>query len=104
MQQRQWVDPKTSASVEPFSFTSRDGLTIHGYLTLPAGSDGKNLPLILNPHGGPMGPRDAWGYNWETQLLASRGYAVMQVNYRGSGGFGKAFQDIARTASGPKAS
>ncbi|MCI1729181.1 MAG: S9 family peptidase [Chiayiivirga sp.] len=95
MQQRQWVDPKTSASVEPFSFTSRDGLTIHGYLTLPAGSDGKNLPLILNPHGGPMGPRDAWGYSWETQLLASRGYAVMQVNYRGSGGFGKAFQDRA---------
>ena len=95
MQQRKWVDPEQSATIEPFSFTAKDGLTIHGYLTIPAGSDGKNLPLILNPHGGPMGPRDAWGYNWETQLLASRGYAVMQVNYRGSGGFGKGFMDRA---------
>ena len=72
---------------------SRDGLPLHGYLTLPPGSDGKNLPLIVNPHGGPIGPRDNWGFNWEAQLLASRGYAVLQVNYRGSGGYGKAFQD-----------
>jgi len=92
---REWVDPAKSASIRSFSFTSRDGLKIHGYLTLPAGSNGKNLPLIVNPHGGPMGPRDFWRYNPETQLFASRGYAVLQVNFRGSGGFGKAFQDMA---------
>ena len=92
---REWVDPAKSASIRSFSFTSRDGLKIHGYLTLPAGSNGKNLPLIVNPHGGPMGPRDNWRYNAETQLFASRGYAVLQVNFRGSGGFGKAFQDMA---------
>ncbi len=95
MQGRQWLDPKNMARVEPFKFTSRDGLLIHGYLTIPNGSDGKNLPMILNPHGGPMGPRDNWGFNTETQLLASRGYLVMQVNYRGSGGFGKGFEDKA---------
>lgn len=92
---RAWVDPAKSASIRSFSFTSRDGLKIHGYLTIPAGSNGKNLPLIVNPHGGPMGPRDNWRYNPETQLFASRGYAVLQVNFRGSGGFGKAFQDMA---------
>jgi dipeptidyl aminopeptidase/acylaminoacyl peptidase len=95
MQGRDWLDPKRMARIEPFKFQSRDGTTIHGYLTIPNGSDGKNLPLVLNPHGGPMGPRDNWGFNWETQLLASRGYAVMQVNFRGSGGFGKAFEDAA---------
>jgi dipeptidyl aminopeptidase/acylaminoacyl peptidase len=95
LKSREWVDPAKSASIRPFSFTSRDGLKIHGYLTIPAGSDGKNLPLIVNPHGGPMGPRDNWRYSNETQLFASRGYAVLQVNFRGSGGFGKAFQDKA---------
>ena len=95
MQGRRWLDPEQMAEVKPFSFTTRDGLTIHGYLTIPNGSDGKNLPMIVNPHGGPMGPRDHWYFNWETQLLASRGYLVMQVNYRGSGGFGKEFEDMA---------
>lgn len=95
MQNRAWIDAKQMATVKPFSLTTRDGLKIYGYLTLPNGSNGRNLPLIVNPHGGPMGPRDNWGFNWETQLLASRGYAVLQVNYRGSGGFGKAFQDMA---------
>jgi dipeptidyl aminopeptidase/acylaminoacyl peptidase len=95
MQGRQWLDAKEMASVKPFSMTTRDGLKIYGYLTIPHGSNGKNLPMIVNVHGGPMGPRDEWGFNWETQLLASRGYLVMQVNYRGSGGFGKAFQDMA---------
>ncbi|GAB2490745.1 alpha/beta hydrolase family protein [Arenimonas alkanexedens] len=95
MKSRQWVDAEQSASIRPFSFKSRDGLTIYGYLTLPNGSSGKNLPMIVMPHGGPMGPRDDWGYNPETQLFASRGYAVLQVNFRGSGGFGKAFEDMA---------
>lgn len=95
MQGRQWLDAKQMASVKPFSLTTRDGQKIHGYLTIPNGSDGRNLPMIVNPHGGPMGPRDHWGFNSEAQLLASRGYMVMQVNYRGSGGFGKSFQDQA---------
>ena len=95
MQGRAWIDAKRMASVKPISLTTRDGLKIYGYLTVPNGSDGKNLPMIVNVHGGPMGPRDDWGFNWETQLLASRGYLVLQINYRGSGGFGKAFQDMA---------
>jgi dipeptidyl aminopeptidase/acylaminoacyl peptidase len=95
MKSREWVDPAQSASMRAFSFKNREGMTLYGYLTIPKGSDGKNLPLIVNPHGGPMGPRDSWGYNSETQLFASRGYATLQVNFRGSGGFGKAFQDMA---------
>ncbi len=95
MRSRGWLEPEQMATVKPFNFRSRDGLQIYGYLTVPNGSDGKNLPMIVNPHGGPMGPRDDWRFNWETQLLASRGYLVLQVNYRGSGGFGKAFQDRA---------
>ncbi len=70
---------------------ARDGLTlINGYLTLPAGKAAKNLPLVLNPHGGPWA-RDDWGFNPEVQFLASRGYAVLQVNYRGSTGYGRKF-------------
>lgn len=95
MRNRALIDPEQMATVKPFNFRSRDGLQLYGYLTIPKGSDGKNLPMIVNPHGGPMGPRDNWRFNWETQLLASRGYMVLQVNFRGSGGFGKAFQDRA---------
>jgi dipeptidyl aminopeptidase/acylaminoacyl peptidase len=80
----------TLATMEPISFTSRDGLTIHGYLTLPPKTEGKNLPLVLNVHGGPQA-RDNWGYNPEAQWLANRGYASLQVNYRGSTGYGKEF-------------
>jgi dipeptidyl aminopeptidase/acylaminoacyl peptidase len=80
----------TLATMEPISFTSRDGLTIHGYLTLPPKTEGKNLPLVLNVHGGPQA-RDNWGYNPEAQWLANRGYACLQVNYRGSTGYGKEF-------------
>jgi len=95
MQGRRWLEADQMANVKPFSFVSRDGLKLHGYLTIPNGSDGKNLPMIVNPHGGPMGPRDHWRFNPEAQLLASRGYMVMQVNFRGSGGFGKDFEDMA---------
>ncbi len=95
MANREALDPDRMATMLPLSFTSRDGLKIHAYLTVPNGKEPKNLPLIVNPHGGPMGPRDNWGFNWETQLLASRGFAVLQINFRGSGGFGKAFMDMA---------
>ena len=72
------------------SYKARDGLTIHGNLTLPIGREPKGLPLIILPHGGPYGIRDAIGYDVEVQFLASRGYAVLQPNYRGSGGYGDA--------------
>ena len=80
----------TLAGMEPVSFTSRDGLTIHGYLTYPPGMGRSNLPLVLNVHGGPWA-RDYWGYNGEAQWLANRGYAVLQVNFRASTGYGKEF-------------
>jgi dipeptidyl aminopeptidase/acylaminoacyl peptidase len=93
MQGRKWLDKDKMASTKPFAFTARDGKQIHGYLTVPHGSGGRNLPMIVNPHGGPIGPRDDWMFNSEAQLLASRGYLVLKVNYRGSGGYGKAFRD-----------
>jgi len=76
--------------MKPISYTSRDGLKINGYLTLPIGIEAKNLPVVINPHGGPWA-RDNWGYNPEVQLLANRGYAVLQMNFRGSTGYGKQF-------------
>ncbi len=78
------------AEMKPIQYTSRDGLTIRGYLTLPKGVPAKNLPVIVNPHGGPWA-RDGWGYNPEIQFLANRGYAVFQMNFRGSTGFGRKF-------------
>ncbi|MDJ0656807.1 MAG: S9 family peptidase [Xanthomonadales bacterium] len=90
--QREWLDPELMSEMKPIKFESRDGLTIRGYITIPKGTDGKNLPLIVNPHGGPFGVRDAWGFNSEHQFFASRGYATVQVNYRGSGGYGRKFQ------------
>ena len=87
---RPWIKEKEMAEMKPISYTSRDGLKIQGYLTLPKGSSGKNLPLVVNPHGGPWW-RDSWWYNSEVQFLASRGYAVFQMNFRGSTGYGKKF-------------
>lgn len=78
------------SSMEPFSCQARDGLTIHGYLTFPVGSDRDGLPTVLNVHGGPWA-RDAWGFDPEAQWLANRGYLCMQVNFRGSTGYGKDF-------------
>jgi dipeptidyl aminopeptidase/acylaminoacyl peptidase len=78
------------ASMQPISYLARDGLTIHGYLTTPVGIPTENLPTVLLVHGGPWA-RDIWGYNPEVQWLANRGYAVLQVNFRGSTGYGKDF-------------
>jgi dipeptidyl aminopeptidase/acylaminoacyl peptidase len=80
----------TLAPMQPVAFQSRDGLTVHGYLTCPPGIPRTDLPLVLNVHGGPW-YRDTWGYNAEAQWLANRGYACLQVNFRGSTGYGKAF-------------
>ncbi len=85
-----WLNPEELAEMHPISYKSRDGLTINGYLTLPKNKEAKNLPLIVNPHGGPWA-RDMWGFNPEVQLLANRGYAVLQVNFRSSTGYGKEF-------------
>jgi dipeptidyl aminopeptidase/acylaminoacyl peptidase len=94
LRDRDWLDPERMASVKPFSFKTRDGHTMYGYLTVPKGAKLEKLPMIVHPHGGPIGPRDAWGFNWETQMLASRGYLVLQLNFRGSGGYGQAFTDL----------
>jgi dipeptidyl aminopeptidase/acylaminoacyl peptidase len=80
----------TLAPMTPFSFTARDGLVIHGYATFPPDTSARNLPAVLNVHGGPW-TRNAWGYGPEAQWLANRGYLCLQVNYRGSTGYGKAF-------------
>ena len=90
------LDPNRLRPMQPVAFKARDGLELHGYLTLPAGAEGKRVPLIIHPHGGPYGIRDSWGYDREVQFLASRGYAVLQVNYRGSGGYGRKFLDKGR--------
>ena len=85
-----WLPEEELAEMKPISYQSTDGLTIHGYLTLPRGIPPKNLPVVVNPHGGPWA-RDSWGFNPEIQFLANRGYAVLQMNFRGSTGFGRAF-------------
>ena len=90
-----WLDPQALSKMRPVTITARDGVSLRGYLTVPNGAEPADLPLILHPHGGPYGVRDSWGFNRHVQFLASRGYAVLQVNYRGSGGYGKAFMDIA---------
>ena len=85
-----YINSAQMRPMEPYKITVRDGKTIYGYLTQPEGEG--PFPLIMHPHGGPYGVRDAWGYNPEVQMLASRGYAVLQVNFRGSGGYGKDFE------------
>ncbi len=91
-----WLNEDEMANQLPIEYKSRDGLTIHGYLTLPKGyteETAKNLPVVVNPHGGPWA-RDSWGFNPELQFLANRGFAVLQMNFRGSTGYGKKFWEM----------
>lgn len=92
LSRRAWLDPLAMAETRPVLLRARDGLPLHGYLTLPRGAEGKGLPLVLLPHGGPYGVQDTWEFGEEQQLLAAAGYAVLQVNYRGSGGYGHRFE------------
>jgi len=89
------------AEMKPVRYKSSDGLEIPAFLTLPKGVEAKNLPLIVNPHGGPWG-RDSWGYDTFAQFLANRGYAVLQPNFRGSTGYGKKFLDAGNNQWGDK--
>jgi len=89
------INPSELCAMKPIQYKAGDGTLINGYLTLPQGNDTTNLPVVVMPHDWPYGPlsRNSWGYNPEVQFLANRGYAVFQVNYRGSTGYGKAFHN-----------
>ena len=87
-----WIKPEAMAAKNPFEIKARDGMSLHGFLTKPVGKEAaKNLPMVVFVHGGPYGISDSWNYDPYVQVLASRGYAVLQVNYRGSGGYGYDF-------------
>ncbi|MBL7924509.1 MAG: S9 family peptidase [Bacteroidia bacterium] len=86
-----WIVEDDMCEMQPIAYTARDGKTINGYLTIPRGlKEGRNLPVVINPHGGPWA-RDSWGWNPEVQFLANKGYAVLQMNFRGSTGYGREF-------------
>lgn len=90
---RTWFDPEATAEMRPVTIKARDGLELAGYVTYPKGKAETGLPMVVMPHGGPIGIRDTWGFDDDAQMLAAAGYAVLQVNFRGSGGYGKAFMD-----------
>jgi pimeloyl-ACP methyl ester carboxylesterase len=90
-----WIDPQQMGEQRILKIKARDGMALEAFLTLPPAplkGEAKNLPLLVFPHGGPIGVADGWGWDVDAQFYASRGYAVLQVNYRGSGGYGQAFQ------------
>lgn len=87
-----WLDPKQMSEVRPITVKARDGVVMHGYLTLPRGKEAKALPMVVMVHGGPHGPRDEFRFDPQNQALANNGYAVLQINFRGSGGYGRQFE------------
>jgi len=89
LSRRTWIDPEKMGEVRPIQFKARDGMPMHGFVVLPPGSDGKNLPMVVNPHGGPFGLFDDLTFDAEAQMLAHAGYAVLKVNFRGSGNYGR---------------
>ncbi|WP_419403651.1 alpha/beta hydrolase family protein [Stenotrophomonas rhizophila] len=91
-----WIDPSQSAQVRPVALKARDGLPLHGFLTVPNGKEARRLPMVVVPHGGPIGVFDDGSYEHETQLLAAAGYAVLQINFRGSSNYGRAHTAAAR--------
>ena len=97
---RAWIDPQTQAKRQPFEVRSKDGLTLHGFLTLPPGQSARQLPTVVMPHGGPIDIRDDWRWDPLPQFLAHHGYAVVQVNFRGSAGYGKPFRELGFRAWG----
>ena len=100
-QVREKLDRKSLSPMKAITYKSSDGLEIPAFLTLPKGVEAKNLPLVVNPHGGPWG-RDYWGYNTYAQFLANRGYAVLQMNFRASTGYGKKFLNAGNNEWGQK--
>lgn len=93
LQRASWIHPDAMAAMQPVSFPARDGVLLHGYLSMPPGRENDHhLPLVVFVHGGPFGIRDNWGYDSYVQAMATHGYAVLQVNYRGSGGYGTPFE------------
>lgn len=88
-----WLNEAQMCEMKPITYKTIDGISINGYLTLPIGISPKNLPLVVNPHGGPWA-RDEWGWNPEVQFLTNRGYAVLQINFRGSIGYGRKFWEL----------
>lgn len=88
-----WIDPRKMLSKEPISLSARDGQQLHGYITMPANHKDK-APLLVLPHGGPHGVRDYHSFEPEVQMFANQGYAVLQINFRGSGGYGKTFEKL----------
>src|SRR5262249_9211412 len=93
LQRASWINPDTLARKQPINLTARDGLKLQGYVTYPPGKENaKNLPMVVFVHGGPFGVRDDWDYDPYVQAMATRGYAVLQVNFRGSSGYGYDFE------------
>jgi dipeptidyl aminopeptidase/acylaminoacyl peptidase len=102
LSRRDWFDPADMSEMRPITLPARDGLPLHGYVTLPKGSSGKHLPTVVMAHGGPFEIQDSWGFDGDAQMLAEAGYAVLQVNFRGSGGYGQAFTDAGAREWGGK--
>lgn len=98
------IDPDQMSEQRPIAFKARDGLELFGYLTIPKGAnpEKQKLPMVVMPHGGPIGPQDSWYFDYDAQFLASRGYAVLQVNFRGSGGRGESFEEAGHRQWGLK--